>query len=297
MMRYALEFAHSPRKKTTGIVFFLVALIVVGISACVGSTPDAARNTQNPGDWRLIWSDEFDAPDGSVVDPAKWTMETGGWGWGNNELETYTNRLQNVHQANGSLVITVEQEKHRGLDNIEREYTSARLNTKDKFSLQYGRFEARLKLPYGPGLWPAFWLLGSDVDKAKWPHCGEIDIMENVGKEPEIIHCAIHGPGYSGANGPSALYNLANGQRFADDYHTFTVEWDTAGMRFYCDGHLYKTMTPSGVASQKWVFDHPFFIILNVAVGGNWPGRPDKTTIFPQQMLVDYVRVYQRSTN
>jgi beta-glucanase (GH16 family) len=250
----------------------------------------------NPAVWSLVWSDEFDGPNGSAVNSSKWSFDVGGNGWGNNELETYTSRTANADLEGGMLVVKTLKETFTGPDGITRNYTSARLLTKNKFSQAYGRFEARIKIPYGQGIWPAFWMLGDNINTAGWPNCGEIDIMENIGKEPSIVHGTFHGPGYSGAQGVSAAYALPNGQKFSDDFHTFAVEWEPNVMRFYVDGLLYKTRTPADLpAGTTWVFDHPFFIILNVAVGGGFPGNPDATTVFPQQMLVDYVRVYQRS--
>jgi beta-glucanase (GH16 family) len=170
------------------------------------------------------------------------------------------------------------------------------LKTQGKFSQKYGRFEARIKIPYGQGIWPAFWMLGADIEKKSWPKCGEIDIMENIGKEPGIVHGTIHGPGYSGANGIGAPLSLPPGQRFADDFHIYAVEWEQKVIRFYVDDHLYQTRTPANLPpGAKWVYQHPFFVLLNVAVGGGWPGSPDASTTFPQTMLVDYVRVYRRS--
>ena len=250
----------------------------------------------NPAVWTLTWSDEFNGPNGSPANPAKWSFDIGGNGWGNNELESYTNRTTNAALHDGALVIRALKETYTGPDGITRNYTSARLLTKNKFSRTYGRFEARIKVPYGQGIWPAFWMLGANIDTARWPNCGEIDIMENIGKEPSIVHGTLHGPGYSGGNGISAAYTLPGGRKFSDDFHTFAVEWEPNVMRFYVDGRLHKTRTPADLPSgASWVFDHPFFIILNVAVGGNWPGNPDATTVFPQLMKVDYVRVYQRT--
>jgi beta-glucanase (GH16 family) len=251
----------------------------------------------NPAKWNLVWRDEFDGPNGSAVDPGKWVLETGGSGWGNKELEYYTTRPVNAYVENGSLVIRALHETYTGPDNITRDYTSARLKTKGKFSVMYGRIEARLKIPYGQGIWPAFWMLGTGIDKVGWPSCGEIDIMENIGREPSKVHGTIHGPGYSGSNGLEASYSLTTGRRFADDFHVFAVEWEPNIIRFYVDGQLYKTRTPVDLpANTRWVFDREFFILLNVAVGGSWPGNPDASTVFPQSMMVDYVRVYQRST-
>jgi len=140
-------------------------------------------------------------------------------------------------------------------------------------------------------------MLGNDIGTVGWPQCGEIDIMENIGREPAIIHGTIHGPGYSGDRGISSSYTLPSNQRFADAFHTFAVEWEPNVVRFYCDGILYKTLIPANLpAGTTWVYNHPFFILMNLAVGGYWPGYPDATTVFPQTMLVDYVRVYQRAT-
>jgi len=265
--------------------------LIVLLSAtlyCGGSS----QPTTSPTEYVLTWSDEFTGTNGSLPDSSKWVMETGGNGWGNDELETYTNRTQNAHVQGGNLVITASKEKYTGADGIAREYTSARLKTVGLFEQKYGRFEARIKIPQGQGMWPAFWMLGNNIDKAGWPACGEIDVMENIGKEAAIAHGSMHGPGYSGDKGLTGSYSLPSG-KFADDFHIFAVEWEAPAVRFYVDGNLYETRTPADLpAGQAWVFDHPFFILLNVAVGGGWPGNPDNTTIFPQTMLVDYVRVY-----
>jgi beta-glucanase (GH16 family) len=246
--------------------------------------------------WSLVWSDEFTGPPGSQIDASKWSFDIGGNGWGNNELQTYTNRMVNASLERGSLKISVLRETLTGPDKIERAYTSARLLTRNKFAQTFGKFEARIKIPAGQGIWPAFWMLGESINTAGWPRCGEIDIMENIGKEPSMIHGTLHGPGYSGAEGITAAYTLAHGEKFSDGYHIFAVEWEPQAIRFYVDGVLYKTRTPADLPTGKaWVFNRPFFIILNVAVGGNFPGNPDATTVLPQQMLVDYVRVYEPS--
>ncbi len=239
--------------------------------------------------WRMVWNDEFNGPDGSGVDTTKWVAETGGGGWGNRELEYYTDRTSNAHQEGGTLVITAAKETFGGYN-----YTSARLKTQGKFTQKYGRFEARVKIPQGQGIWPAFWMLGDDINTIGWPTCGEIDIMENIGREPSTVYGTIHGPVGTSQYSLGGSYSLTSG-KFADDYHLFAVEWDADAIRSYVDGTLYETRKPTDLpAGGKWVFDHPFFIILNVAVGGGWPGNPDSTTQFPQKMLVDYVRVYER---
>ena len=253
----------------------------------------SAQSASDDPKWVLTWGDEFNGPNGAPPDPAKWVVETGAKGWGNNELEYYTSRRQNVHQENGDLVIQADKESFTGPDGLSRDYTSARLDTAGKFSQKYGRFEARIKLPTGRGLWPAFWLLGDNFKSAGWPGCGEIDIMENIGSEPATNHGSMHGPGYSDGHSLTALYTLPSG-RFSDTFHTFAIEWEPASVRFYVDGILYETRTPADIPGKRWVFDHPFFIILNVAVGGNMPGSPDASTVFPERMLVDWVRVYSR---
>ncbi len=244
----------------------------------------------------LVWSDEFDGPSGALVDAGKWVFEVGGNGWGNQELEYYTDRPRNASlNGEGALAVQALRETYAGPDGVTREYTSARLKTQGKFEQAYGRFEARLKVPRGQGLWPAFWMLGNDIGASGWPLCGEIDVMENIGREPSTVHGTIHGPGYSGASGIGAPFILSGGASVADDFHVFAVEWEPAAIRFYVDASLYATRTPADLpAGQRWVFDHPFFLLLNVAVGGSWPGSPDATTVFPQTMLVDYVRVYRR---
>lgn len=270
------------------------------VASCGGQTStgkssgSGSSTYPSQGTWALVWSDEFDGANGSSPDSTKWNFDVGGGGWGNNELESYTSRLENAHLENGNLVITAVKESYTGSDGIARSYTSARLKTQGKFSQKYGKFEARIKIPAGQGVWPAFWLLGDNASSSPWPACGEIDIMENVGKEPSIVHGSMHGPGYSGGSALTASYSLPGGQRFSDGYHTFTAEWEPDVVRFYVDGQLYETRTPSDIGSSAWVFDHPFFLLVNLAVGGNWPGSPDQSSVFPQSMLVDYVRVYSR---
>lgn len=246
--------------------------------------------------WILVWSDEFTAPDGSRPDSAKWKFEIGGNGWGNHELEYYTDRPENSFIRNGNLVIRAIKEDFTGADKVTRGYTSARMTTQHLFDQAYGRFEARIKIPRGQGMWPAFWLIGNDIATVHWPACGEIDIMENIGNEPSTIHGSMHGPGYSGDRAYTSVYKFPGGVKFADDFHVFAIEWEPKVVRFFVDQELYATFTPARLpASMKWVFDHPFFIVLNLAVGGDWPGPPDSSTIFPQEMLIDYVRVYRSS--
>jgi beta-glucanase (GH16 family) len=274
-------------------VLSVVALSFLSVGLNAQGTAAGGKQTG----WKLVWSDEFDRPNGSAVDASKWVTEVGGEGWGNQELEYYTNRPQNIFIRDGNLVIRAWRESYTGADGVKRNYTSARLKSAGKFSQTYGRFEARIKIPAGQGMWPAFWMLGDDIEKVGWPACGEIDIMENIGKEPSMVHGSIHGPGFVGGDGIEAPYTLSAKRRFADDFHIFAVEWEPNAIRFYVDHDLYVTRTRADLhRGWKWVFDHPFFLVLNLAVGGDWPGNPDSGTVFPQKMLVDYVRVYQRAS-
>ncbi len=239
----------------------------------------------------LIWSDEFDT-DGTL-DGSKWQydfgngIESGLPGWGNNELQYYTNRSENIRVNDGMLEIIARSESFNGFN-----YTSAKILTRDIFERTYGRFEASIKLPFGQGIWPAFWLLGDDSNGSKiWPEVGEIDIMEYRGQDPFTVHGTIHGPGYSGGQGITGKYDLKDG-RFDTEFHVFAVEWGPDYIEFYVDDALYNRITPSDV-NGRWVYnENKFYIIINVALGGWFAGNPDNTTPFPQTMYVDYVRVY-----
>lgn len=275
----------------------LLHAVIAGLIACgageTAGTPAAPDTTPRATTWGLSWSDEFSGPDGSAPDGSRWVYDLGGGGWGNNELQTYTDRRENVFVRNAMLVIRARREAFKGKDGIAREYTSGRLKTLGTFSQAYGRFEARIKLPRGQGIWPAFWMLGENIATAGWPACGEIDIMENIGREPNLVHGTIHGPGYAGADGIGAPYTKPGGGAFADDFHVFALEWEPQALRWYVDGVLYQTLTPARLPQgTRWVYDHPFFLLLNVAVGGNWPGNPDAGTTFPQEMVIDWVHIY-----
>jgi beta-glucanase (GH16 family) len=270
----------------------LTGLIAAGL---FGTPLGTGQQPPDQNQYTLVWSDEFNGPNGSAPDRSKWTYDLGGNGWGNNELETYTDRTQNAYIQDGKLAIQAIEEPFTGADGIARRYTSGRLKTLGLFQHACGRVEARIKLPYGQGMWPAFWMMGANIASVGWPRCGEIDIMENLGSEPSIVHGTVHGPGYSGAHSISGLYTLPNGQRFADDFHVFRVDWEMNTLRFYVDDQPYKTITKADLPTgATWVFDHPFYILLNVAVGGDWPGSPGASAVFPQTMLVDYVRVYEK---
>lgn len=277
-----------------GLLAFLLILgcVLYGCQSQAGAPVSSASGSKH--DWVLTWSDEFNGPNGSSPDAAKWVLESGGNGWGNGELEYYTLRPKNLHVEDGNLVIEAIKEDFTGSDGVTRRYTSGRLKTQGRFSQKYGRFEARIKIPSGQGVWPAWWLLGDDFSIAGWPACGEIDVMENVDLEKSMIHGTIHGPGYSARKSVTNGYTLPHG-RFADDFHVFSIDWEPGVIRFYVDDDLYATRTPADLPKgARWVYDHPFFIILNLAVGGSLPASPDTSRDFPQRMLVDYVRVYSR---
>ncbi len=273
--------------KINKINFLGFIALLMGLYSCTSETEQKLK----PRNWELVWADEFNEAAGTQPNPTKWTYDlgTGNNGWGNFEQQTYTNRPENVSMdGNGNLVITARRENFQGA-----QFTSARIKTQGIFDQKYGKFEARLKTPYGQGLWPAFWLLGNNINEVSWPQCGEIDVMELRGQLPSIINGSIHGPGFSGADALSGTYGLQNA-RFDTEYYTYAVEWDANKIDFFVNGFLYHRITKSDVqAKGEWVFDHPFFMILNVAVGGNYVGAPNLGTPFPQKMIIDYVRVYQ----
>ncbi|MGW5668566.1 ricin-type beta-trefoil lectin domain protein [Micromonospora sp. NPDC003776] len=268
-----------------------VALTAVGLTAALTTIPSTPA-LAGPG--AVTWSDDFNGAAGTAPDASKWRYDTGGSGWGNNELQYYTTSTRNAAlDGNGNLVITARKENPSGYSCWygSCQYTSARLLTRGTFAQAYGRFEARIKIPRGQGMWPAFWMLGNDIDTNPWPNSGEIDIMENVGNQPSTVYGTIHGPGYSGSGGLGGSTSLPGGQALADAFHTYTIDWAPDSITWYLDGVAYSRKTPADAGGNKWVFDHPFFMLLNVAVGGNWPGSPDGSTVFPQTMVVDYVRV------
>ena len=245
--------------------------------------------------WQLTWSDEFNAPNGSPPDPTKWNIITGGKGYGNNELETYTARLsQRAAAKREPRHHRTQRRSHR----LRRRPPPLHLRPHQHAAVtsrrRYGRFEARIQLPTGKGIWPAFWLLGDDHETNHWPDCGEIDILETIGAS-DTMYSTLHGPGYSGAKGISKKFPLPSGESVNNAFHIYAVEWAPNDIKFFFDDHLIVERTPADLPpNTKWVYDHPFYILLNFAVGGNWPGNPDDSTTFPQQMLIDYVRVYSR---
>ena len=258
----------------------MLALFLLMLPACDNSAGPAPRT------YDLVWEDNFEGAQGQLPDASKWGYDIG-TDWGNQQLEYDTNRPENVSlDGQGNLAITARQENHMG-----QPYTSARIVTRDLFSQTYGRFEARMQLPTGQGLWPAFWLLGTNIDSVGWPACGEIDIMEYRGQEPSTIHGTVHGPGYSAAGGVTQRFDLTDG-RFDTGFHVFAIEWGVDFIDWYVDDKLYHSIAPEDLPA-RWVFDHEFYIILNLAVGGGYVGPPGAQTIFPQTMLVDWVRVHK----
>jgi beta-glucanase (GH16 family) len=280
---------NAPTTQSTAwVMIALLLLILLSVFAITLSNPITEATPRPtpipaPEGYALVWHDEFDGPE---IDPANWVRETGGNGWGNAEWEFYTDHPENAYIEEGMLVIEARDESFMG-----RPYTSARLKTHGLQEWTYGRFEARIKIPYGQGIWPAVWMLGNDINKVSWPLAGEIDILENIGKEPNRLHGTVHGPGYSGGSGVTGHVDFA--EPLSNDFHIYAIEWDENEIRWYLDDNHYQTFTKADIPGE-WVYDHPFFLIMNVAVGGRWPGYPDDTTVFPQQMRVDYVRVFQQ---
>ncbi|MFD4505253.1 ricin-type beta-trefoil lectin domain protein [Streptomyces sp. NPDC058457] len=271
----------------------LFAALSAALVGSVAFGPAHRAEAADAGAAAVTFSDTFDGAAGSAVDSSKWTLETGD-NVNNHEREYYTSGTNNAAlDGQGHLVITAKKENPANYQCWYGtcQYTSARMNTSGKFSAQYGHVEARMKIPRGQGMWPAFWMLGTDIGSVGWPNSGEIDVMENVGYEPSTIHGTIHGPGYSGSNGIGAAYSLSNGQAFADAFHTFAVDWAPNSIKWSVDGVVYQTRTPADVGSSTWAFNKPFFLILNLAVGGYWPGDPDSSTSFPAQLVVDSVSV------
>jgi beta-glucanase (GH16 family) len=275
----------------TALLTLAAALVAVPLVQR-SSTPKAEAAA-----WTMTWNDEFDGAAGSAPNGSKWGRDIGGGGWGNAELEYYTNSTRNAAlSGDGKLIMTARNDDAGGYSCWYGacRYTSSRLLTAGKFTQKYGRFEANIKIPRGGGIWPAFWMLGDNLGSVGWPQSGELDIMENIGREPNIVHGSLHGPGYSGGN--SVTGQRVNGAPFADAFHQYAVEWSPTSITWLVDNVPYLTKGPADTRGNPWVFDHPFFMILNMAVGGSWPGNPDGSLTFPQTMSVDYVRVYSGSS-
>jgi beta-glucanase (GH16 family) len=281
----------------SAVPLLTVALISSSIAA-FAAPPDAAASPSVPKGYKLVWSDEFASAVNTPPDPKVWGYDLGDNGWGNQEKENYVNDLEHAHVVADSDATDGKAMQIQATSDGKGKYTSARLRTKGKLQFQYGYIEARIRLPYGQGIWPAFWMIGSNISErgVGWPRCGEVDIMENIGRQEwwGKNRSSLHGPGYSGGNSLHGDFDLPAGSAFKDAYHTFSMLWEKDSIQFYVDGKLFETRTPADIPGKEWAFNHPFFFVANVAVGGGWPGNPDATTVFPQKMLIDYVRVYQK---
>ncbi len=282
--------------KPCHLVTTLMIVVLFGCAPAPTVTPTpkplpTSTPTLDPNSWELVWSDEFDLPNGSAPDPAKWNHQKGGSGWGNGELQHYTDSTTNAYIENGMLVIKAIKEYMMG-----RDYTSARLNTQLKGEWTFGRVEIRAKLPTTQGIWPALWMLPSRGVYGSGTAGGEIDIMELIGSEPNRAYGTLHFG--NPAEHSSGAYELPAGEVYSDDFHTFAVEWEPDEIRWFVDDVLFHSATEWFTSSKNNApfpapFDQNFYLLMNVAVGGYWPGKPDKTSVFPQTMIVDYVRVYQ----
>jgi beta-glucanase (GH16 family) len=254
----------------------------------LGAAPQQPpRAASHPDEWELVWSDEFD---GKEIDKAKWKYETGGHGFGNNELQFYTDRADNSYLEQGALVLHAQPEKFQN-----RSYTSAKLQSRAAWT--YGRFEFRVKLPKGKGVWPALWMMPSDMKKyGGWPQCGEIDIVEQLGHEPNRVYGTLHFGNPHPPAGKGASVALKQGS-LVDDWHDYALEWQPGELRWFVDGELYEVQndwfTSGAGAAWPAPFDRDFYLQLNLAVGGGWPGTPDATTTWPQKLRIEYIRVFK----
>jgi beta-glucanase (GH16 family) len=285
------------RRRGRRLSILSACLVILGAAGC-GTTRYAAspapHETPPPAQVAalggLTWSDEFDGPEGAEPDPSRWGHDLGG-DWNKQELQYYTASTENASiNGRGQLVVTARKDTTAGrtCPNGPCQYSSGRLSTAGRFSQLYGTFETRIKLPAGPGVLPAFWMLGDNIHEVGWPNCGEIDVVEHPGERADTIHGSVHGRGYSAGE----TYRLPRSRAFSDDFHTFTVKWMPKAVEFFVDGIRYARQTSTTTGTGGWVYDHPFFLVLNLAVGGEWAGAPNGRVEFPQQMLVDYVRVY-----
>jgi len=275
---------------------------VTRIRATIGALALASALGCAPSPWVQLWSDEFGGAAGAPIDSTKWRHDTadgcaaGNCGWGNNEKEYYSRAAENIALNGQGQLAIVARSAPAGLTCYYGpcRYTSAKVTTRGKMDVAPGRVEARIQLPVGQGLWPAFWLLGNGFPATGWPDCGELDVMENRGSAATITSSAIHGPGYSGNTPFVHPHALPHGS-YADGFHVFAVEWDSLTVRFFVDDTVHYVVTRREVEHfGRWVFDQPFFVILNLAVGGHFDGDPASDAVFPATMLVDYVRVYRR---
>lgn len=286
----------APNKRL-GLVTLMVAVLALPFVTAKVEVNAMSQGETAAAGRRLVWSEEFDGPE---IDPATWTFEIGNGhangipGWGNDEAQYYTAEPANARIEDGKLVITALKEQR-----VDRTgtyaYTSARMHTKGNVEIKHGIVEVRAKLPDGQGIWPAVWMLGADIDRVGWPRSGEIDIIELVGNRPGTVHGTVHGPKSAG-RGVGSSYTLPGEQRFSEEFHLFTLEWRPTSLTWSVDGEPYFTVSKDRMVAvygpDEWVFDKEFYFVVNLAVGGRWPGYPDETTTFPKRLEVDYIRVY-----
>lgn len=282
-------------------LMIFAAVVWVSLSALACSPVDASKS-QRPAlatytrYKKLVWSDEFNGPAGTPPLASKWTHDVGAWGYTDNELETYTDSPASAsYDGHGNLAIVARRQRATGPDGRTRNYTSARLETQGLFSPNHGLIEARIKIPAGKGLWPAFWMLGNDIDKARWPGAGEIDVLEALGRDPHTVHAFLHGPSSEApVDGYTLGHAVTSGRSIAASFHTYAISWSRNSITWLFDGVPYGTTTRKDLPSGgRWVFNRPFHLVLNLAVGGIWGGPPNSSTQFPATLLVDWVRVYQ----
>jgi beta-glucanase (GH16 family) len=268
-------------------VIVFISILVAGMLIAVG--PAGAHPRQ------LIWADDFNGPPGGSPDPAKWRFDLGGGGWGNGELQDYTSRASNASlDGHGDLKVTARAESYTGEDGVSGRYTSARLQTLDTFQFMYGRLEARIRVPRGKGLVPAFWALGSEAygGPGAWPASGEIDAMEIRGAAPRVLYGTLHGPWPWAPGGIGGTFRSP--KSLARGFHVYGVDWSPSRIAFMLDHKTYEVLRPSDLhAGSPWPFEHPFFLLLDLAIGGGFAGPPAPSTSFPATMSVDWVRVWQ----
>ncbi|MDQ6757333.1 MAG: family 16 glycosylhydrolase [Bacteroidota bacterium] len=284
-----LEFTvqlSNPKNCTMGVASAKGTIITEDGTNFITDNTGFSTPLSYPG-YILIWNDEFS---GTALDANTWNYElgNGSGGWGNHELEYYTNSTKNVFVCNGNLIIEARKEAIGGFN-----YSSSRITTQNKKSFTYGRVDIRAKLPKGKGIWPALWMLGSNINTVGWPASGEIDIMELLGQEPSKMYSTLHYGASTATHGSKGNFYTLSGSSFYDQFHVFSMDWKQDQIKLYVDNNLFLTVNKTDVGSSPYPFNAPFFFIFNVAVGGDWPGSPDATTTFPQRMIVDYVRVFQ----
>ena len=284
----------NPLKAWIASILIVAAGSESGCALSSDRGQQSAANTPivwRPGKWSVSWQDEFEGAAGQAPDATKWKLETGGGGWGNEELEDYTNSPSNVAlDGAGNLIITARHEPSMGSS-----YTSGRLTSQGLFSQAYGRFEARMRLATGAGMWPAFWIMGNNIDEAGWPAAGEVDIMEQKGFELRQVWGSVHGPSTGGDVDVPSTYPGAVPDDVNANFHVYAIEWDPDNIVFLVDEQPYAQVTPQRIPDYaRWVWDHPFFVIMNLAVGGLFGGDPTATTPMPQSIAIDYVRVSVR---